>query len=122
MPGRGRIFERPYSTEEVKALGEATTILGESTLDIYLNDSVCWRNIPVKIWDFTISGYAVIKKWLSYREKELLGRGLSVEEARFVTETARRIAALLLAGPTLDANYAVVTREAFTWSNTGSTT
>jgi len=56
--------------------------LGETTLDVYLNDHVCWRNIPVKIWDHTISGYSVIKKWLSYREKELLGRSLTVEEAR----------------------------------------
>jgi hypothetical protein len=30
----------------------------------------------------------VIKKWLSYREKELLGRSLSVDKARYVTEMA----------------------------------
>jgi hypothetical protein len=48
----------------------------------------------------------VIKKWLSYREKELLGRSLTVDEARYVTEMARRIAALMLLGTQLDKNYA----------------
>jgi hypothetical protein len=59
----------------------------------------------VRLWDYTISGYAVIKKWLSYREKELLGRSLSVDEARYVTETARRLAAVMLLGPQLDESY-----------------
>jgi hypothetical protein len=33
-----------------------------------------------------ISSYAVIKKWLSYQGKELLGRGLTVDEARSVSQ------------------------------------
>jgi len=57
-----------------------------------------------------LGGYQVIKKWLSYREKEpkekpLLGRSITKDEARYVTEMARRIAALLLMGPALDAKY-----------------
>lgn len=52
----------------------------------------------------------MIKKWLSYREKGLLGRSLSVDEARYVTETARRITALTLLGPQLDENYRAVTQ------------
>lgn len=94
MPGKGKTTERPYTRQEEKALAEFAAMLGETTLDVRLNDHVCWRNIPTKIWDYTISGYPVIKKWLSYREKELLGRGLTVDEARYVTEIARRIAAL----------------------------
>jgi hypothetical protein len=38
----------------------------------------------------------LIKKRLSYGEKELLGRTLSVDEARYVTDVARRISAILL--------------------------
>jgi hypothetical protein len=53
---------------------------------------------------------------LSYREKELLGRGLTKEEARHVTDMARRIAALLLMGPALDANYEAVKRDTYLWS------
>jgi hypothetical protein len=61
MPGRGKAMERPYTPQETKALAESVTILGERTVDVYLNDRVCWRNIPSRLWDYTISGYAVIK-------------------------------------------------------------
>ena len=87
MPGRGMVVEH----------GEA--------LDIYLNDATCWRNVPRAVWAYTIGGYQVLKKWLSYREKALLGRGLTVDEVRYVTEMARRLAALLALQDQLDANY-----------------
>jgi hypothetical protein len=58
----------------------------------------------------------VIKKWLSYRERELLGRALNVEEAREVTAMVRRIAALLLLGPQLDANYRAAAADTYAWS------
>jgi len=45
-----------------------------------------------------------MKKWLSYRERPLLGRDFQPEEARYVTEMARRIAAIVLVQPALDAN------------------
>ena len=61
--------------------------------------------MPVAVWEYTLGGYPVIKKWLSYREKTLLGRALSIDEVRYVTETARRIAALIALQPALDANY-----------------
>jgi hypothetical protein len=93
MPGRGK----------VETVGDA--------LDIYLNGLTCWRNVPVPVWEYTIGGYQVIKKWLSYREKPLLGRGLAVAEVRYVTETARRIAALLALQSDLDANYCAVLKE-----------
>jgi hypothetical protein len=105
MPGKGKAIERSYTPQEAKALAESVAVLGQKTVDVYLNDRVCWRNVPVRLWDYTISGYAVIKKWLSYREKELLGRSLSVDEARYVTETARRLAAVMLLGPQLDESY-----------------
>jgi hypothetical protein len=63
-------------------------------MDVYLNSNVCWRNVPAKVWEYTVSGYPVVKKWLSYREKELLGRSLTVDEARYVTEITRRIPCL----------------------------
>src|SRR6185437_7113963 len=67
MPGRGKTVEREYTVHERKLYSEAdAAILGERTLDVYLNERVYWRNIPSRVWDHTISGYAVIKKWLSY--------------------------------------------------------
>jgi hypothetical protein len=47
----------------------------------------------------------VLKKWLSYREHTVLGRDLTPDEARHVTRTARRLAAIRLLAPELDANY-----------------
>jgi hypothetical protein len=52
-----------------------------------------------------LGGYQVLKKWLSYREHALLGRDLTPEEARYVTQTVRRLAALRLLEPGLDGNY-----------------
>jgi hypothetical protein len=65
--------------------------------------------------DNPIGGYQVIKKWLSYREKELLGRGLMPEEVRYVTEMARRLAALIALQPSLDENYRHVIEAAYQW-------
>jgi hypothetical protein len=73
-----------------------------------LNERVYWRNVPPRVWAYSIGGYQVLKKWLSYRERPLLGRSLSIDEAREVQAIARRIAALLLLGPQLDANYRAV--------------
>ncbi|PDV96769.1 type ISP restriction/modification enzyme [Candidatus Chloroploca asiatica] len=113
MPGKGRVVERAANEGEVNpALGSAA---GGTTLDIYLNDRVYWRNIPPTIWAYTIGGYQVLKKWLSYRERPLLGRSLSIDEAREVRDIARRIAAILLLEPALDANYRVVTEATHGW-------
>ena len=54
-------------------------------------------------------GYQVLKKWLSYRERDLLQRDLTPDEARLVTQLVRRIAALLLLEPQLDASYRAIT-------------
>lgn len=38
-----------------------------------------------------MGGYQAFKKWLSYRERSVLGRALRPEEAQHFTDTARRI-------------------------------
>jgi len=83
--------------------------------DVYLNESACWKDIPAPVWDYTIGGYQVIKKWLSYREFDLLGRALTPDEAREVTHMARRIAALILLQPELDGNYQAVKAATLDW-------
>ncbi|MGO9201340.1 MAG: type ISP restriction/modification enzyme [Limisphaerales bacterium] len=107
MPGKGKILTRAYRPGE-EPERRLRDLLGRSTHDVYLNDTACWRNVPEKVWDFTIGGYPVIKKWLSYREYALLGRALTPDEAREVTHIARRLTALLILAPALDANYAAV--------------
>ena len=96
MPGLGKIVERPYTAEERAALGRAASTLGESTFDIYLNERAYWRNVPAAVWSYKLGGYQVLKKWLSYREQKVLGRTLLLEEVQHFTDTARRIAAILL--------------------------
>ncbi|MBA3943929.1 MAG: N-6 DNA methylase [Herpetosiphonaceae bacterium] len=110
MPARGKIVSRAYSAEEQAAFAAAgaEARLGTTTYDVYLNDRAYWRNIPSKVWEYTIGGYQVVKKWLSYREKTVLRRGLTLDEVREVTAMARRIAAILLLEPELDASYEAV--------------
>jgi hypothetical protein len=128
MPGKGKITRRDYTKQELAAiesgakargitLKEALKHLGESTCDIYLNDMAFWSNIPEKVWDYTIGGYQVIKKWLSYREKPLLVRSLTSDEAHEVMNMARRIAAIVFLEPALDQNYKRVKAATYQWGS-----
>ena len=96
MPGQGRIVERDYTADERAALGDATGMLGQTTFDIYLNGNAYWRNVPAAVWRYKLGGYQVLKKWLSYRERGVLGRALVPEEVWYFAEVARRVAAMLL--------------------------
>jgi hypothetical protein len=83
--------------------------------DVYLNERAYWANIPARVWAYTLGGYQVIKKWLSYREYRVLGRALRPNEAAAVTDMARRIAAILALEPSLDASYAAVKADTAPW-------
>ena len=126
MPGKGKAIKRDYTSEELAAIRDgaaalgltfeqALAHLGESTFDIYLNEAAYWRNVPEKVWNYYIGGYQVIKKWLSYREKPLLRRPLTPDEAREVMNMARRLAAIVLLEPALNANYQHIKDSAYSW-------
>jgi hypothetical protein len=128
MPAKGRYVERGWEPEELAALEagaaglgmsaeEARGLLGDTALDVYLNDVAHWRGVPASVWRYTIGGYQVIKKWLSYRERPLLGRDLKPDEARYVSEMVRRIAALVLLQPRLDENYQRVKERTWEWKS-----
>ena len=97
MPGQGSAAERAFSPDERAAMGEALPVLGERTFDIYLNGEAFWRNVPAAVWTYRLGGYQVLKKWLSYRERPILGRPLRPEEVQHFTDTARRIGAIIAA-------------------------
>ena len=95
MPGQGQMVERAYTPEERAALDNMLPALGETTFDIYLNARTFWRNVPAAVWTYKLGGYQILKKWLSYREREILGRALTPEDVQYFTDTARRIGAIL---------------------------
>ena len=127
MPGKGKtdVFRDLRSAGLTLRQAQDADLLHSNpetdALNIYLNDKAYWRNIPRRVWDYHIGGYQVIKKWLSYRESALLGRSLKVEEAREVTNIARRIAAILALEADLDANYERVKADAYAWPGKGRT-
>lgn len=119
MPRRGKAVERDWTATELDRqrtlaatqdlpLETALDLLGARCVDVYLNGDGYWAAVPVRVWEYTLGGYQVLKKWLSYREEPLLGRPLHEDEARYFAQVVRRIAAILLMGPALDASYAAI--------------
>jgi hypothetical protein len=119
MPGRGKSEARPWSEIERErlttlaaaqslSLDQALSLLGESCFDIYLNGATLWTAVPANVWSYTLGGYQVLKKWLSYRELPLLGRALRSDESDYFAQVVRRITAILLLGPALDASYQMI--------------
>jgi Type ISP C-terminal specificity domain/N-6 DNA Methylase len=125
MPGRGLAPERLWSEPELAKLSalaatqsltaaQALTLLGQTSVSVYLNGDALWSAIPINVWNYTLGGYQVLKKWLSYREftaeptSPLLHRALRPEEAAYFSQVVRRIAAILLLGPALDQSYQAI--------------
>jgi hypothetical protein len=119
MPGRGTLTQRDWTPEEREKLAileaansltlhQSIALLGETCVDVYLNGETFWSAIPINVWNYTLGGYQVLKKWLSYRELSLLGRPLHEDESRYFAQVVRRIAAILLLGPALDASYQAI--------------
>ena len=75
-------------------------MIGQTTFDIYLNGNAYWRNVPAAVWRYKLGGYQVLKKWLAYRERAVLGRVLRPEEVLYFTEVARRIGAIVVISDT----------------------
>ena len=126
MPGQGRVTERTeYSAQELAEIERAAVKLGETTkelvdrlgqpVDVWLNGVAYWRTVPKNVWEFIIGGYLVFKKWLSYRDHEILGRPITTAEAREASAIIRRLTALIIMQPELDENYRGTCASAFAW-------
>jgi hypothetical protein len=117
MPGRGRILERERTPGELEGLTEEQReLLGAKVIDVYLNDHVCWSGVPEAVWDFKVGGFQVLRKWLSYRDKKILGRDLRIDEIRQFTDICLRLTELVLLGPQLDQNYLKAVDSSINWS------
>lgn len=124
MPGRGKLVCRERTAKELADLAQGLAVLGipedeglarlgGTVVDVYLNDLCAWTNVPEQVWELYIGGYQVMKKWLSYREFSFVQRPLTLAEAEEVQAMARRLTALCLLQPELDANYLKV--KSATW-------
>ena len=126
MPGTGLLKGRDFTDAEKQTISEGAselglqlddilTLWGASVVDVYLNGDTYWDAVPSAVWEYTIGGYLVLKKWLSYREFSVLGRSITKDEAREFTQMVRRIAALILLDPALDASYVAVKSHLYVW-------
>ena len=88
MPAKGKLVERAYDEDEAEAIDAEAAVRGCRPR----MSGGCWAGgprrvpqrrrptgatFPLNVWEYYIGGYQVIKKWLSYREHEILGRPLS---------------------------------------------
>lgn len=128
MPGAGTATERDWTAAERQALERIATrhdldpdvtlgLLGQTVVDVAINGSTGWAAVPSKVWSYTQGGYQVLKKWLSYRELDVLGRDLTGQEIMHFAKTARRITEILCMGPALDAVHALAREDAVQWSD-----
>jgi hypothetical protein len=126
MPGGGKTTERAWTDAERTALTALAerhgldlpallALIGEQAVDVHINAEAKWEGVPAKVWAYTLGGYQVIKKWLSYREAAVLGRALTGDEALHFAKTARRITEILCLGPALDAAHARARDCAVPW-------
>lgn len=118
MPGGGRTVERSWTEDELAKLAalaarhdiDSTVLLdliGDRAVDVHINHESRWTGVPLKVWTYELGGHQVLKKWLSYREADVLGRALRGDEVMHFSRTARRITELLAMGPALDAAHAL---------------
>lgn len=128
MPGSGNTTERAWTDAEKDALLQLAArheldpdtlldLIGARAVDIQINAEAKWEGVPEKVWEYTLGGYQVLKKWLSYRESAVLGRALTGDEALHFAKSARRITEILCIGPALDAAHAKARDCAVPWVN-----
>lgn len=128
MPGLGNLTMRPWTEAERAALallgkrhgvdlGTTLLLVGETACDVRLNNVAYWEAVPARVWSYTLGGYPVLKKWLSYREATVLGRPLHAHEVRYFAEVVRRLTEILIRGPALDAAHTAARQGAILWQD-----
>lgn len=107
---RGGWRSRQYEENE-----DPLAYLGETTGDLYINDTVFFRNVPRDVWFYELGGYPVLKKWLGYRDARRRGnRSLTLNEKDHFREIVQRIAAVLALRDQINALYERASTDAWT--------
>ena len=97
MPGQGGAVERPYTSDEPAALGDAVATLSKSTADIYLSDRAYWRNVSTATWSYKLGGYPGPQE-MAFLPREHRPRSAApTGRVQHLANTGRRITTILLA-------------------------
>lgn len=82
VPGQGHAVECNYRLEARATIGDALPALGEPSNDIYLNADANWSEVSTAVLNFRLCGNRMFKKWILYRDREILDCKILQEEAR----------------------------------------
>jgi hypothetical protein len=93
MPGKGLPVSSKRETEIVviSPISNEKILVDIEVFDLSINDTLVIEAIPVIAWEKIISGYQVLKKWLSYRSFAVVRRNLSADEILYFCDAARRL-------------------------------
>ncbi len=87
----GRYGRRDYRDDEV-----ADAVLGATTGDVGINDTLRFLNVPAAVWAFEIGGYQVLKKWLGYRHVgQRDGAPMTTDELKAFRDLVHRVATVI---------------------------
>ena len=128
MPGGGKTIERSWTDDELKSIAALASrhqidtdvlleLIGGHAVDVHINHESRWSGVPSRVWTYELGGHQVLKKWLSYREADVLGRALRGDEILHFAQTARRITEILCMGPALDAAHQLARDNAGNWND-----
>ncbi len=107
QPGDGTLTARAATADENAAFIELGLGAQAEVFDVYASELGFWNGVPRRVWETLIGGYPVLKKWLSYRDERILGRALSLAEAREFADIIRRLTLICALENQLDENYEI---------------
>lgn len=93
-------------TSGSRARGAGGRFIGADGGTVLWNEDSGWTGVRREVWEYSVGGFSVLAKWLSYR----IGAELTGQDLDEFTAVARRIAALVQSGPELDRLF-LVARE-----------
>lgn len=118
--GKGRWKSRLFGLEEAPLDAWGSSVWGDQTGDLYINDDAFFANVPEAVWTYQLGGYPVLKKWLGYRQADRRDdKPLTDDERKWFRQIVQRIAALLALGGELDTLYQQAATDAFTATELG---
>lgn len=86
---------KSYHSPPILLYTRAGGVYSEEEERILANDSGAWQNVPKLVWEYSVGGFQVLPKWLSYRHVRQTEQPLSASDIDTVTQLCRRVYALV---------------------------